>query len=270
MRQIAVYGKGGIGKSTVTQNVAAALAESGRKILLTGCDPKADSTRLLTGSFQRETVMEQLLESGEELTREQMIRTGFCGIDTVESGGPEPGVGCAGRGISLALMMMERAGIREEDYDYVFYDVLGDVVCGGFAAPIRDGKAKEIYIVCSGELMSLFAANNICRGIAHYASGGEVRLGGLICNGRDLSWEQDLVREFADRIQSVMIGWIPKNRIVQLAEMDSQTVLEYAPDHAMAGIYRDLAGRIEDNTARQIPQPLTNMELEELVRKYLV
>ncbi len=269
MRQIAIYGKGGVGKSTVTQNLAAALAEQGNQVLLTGCDPKADSVRLILGGFGGETVMELAEKYGDRLEKRQIARTGFLGVTAVESGGPQPGTGCAGRGISLALQMMESVGIYDDHYDYAFYDVLGDVVCGGFAAPIREGKAQEIYIVCSGEMMALYAANNICRGIAHYACEGAVRLGGLICNGKDIAWEQEIVQDFAQRIGTQMIGFIPRHIIMQEAELGRKTVIEYAPDHPQADHYRKLAERIDRNRQYAIPTPLENGQLEELFMEFL-
>lgn len=269
MRQIAIYGKGGVGKSTITQNLTAALAEKGRRILLTGCDPKADSVRLIIGKFIPKTVMELIAEYGDGIDRDMIVSRGFGGISVIESGGPRPGVGCAGRGITLALQIMEAAGVFDDEYDYAFYDVLGDVVCGGFAAPIREGKAKEIYIVCSGELMALYAANNICMGIANYANDGDVRLGGIICNGRDISWEQELVSEFAEAIGTQMIGYIPKNIIMQKAELERKTVIEYAPDDKQADDFRKLAEKIENNKLLSVPKPLEKDELEKLFEKYL-
>lgn len=164
LRQIAIYGKGGIGKSTTTQNLTAGLAESGKKVMVVGCDPKADSTRLLLGGLAQRTVLDTLRETGDSIELPNILRDGYLGIKCVESGGPEPGVGCAGRGIITSINLLERLGADTEELDYVFYDVLGDVVCGGFAMPIREGKAKEIYIVASGEVMALYAANNISKG----------------------------------------------------------------------------------------------------------
>ena len=267
MRQIAIYGKGGVGKSTITQNLTAAFAEKGRRILLTGCDPKADSVRLIIGRFIPETVMELIAEYGDNIDKDMIVSRGFGDISVVESGGPRPGVGCAGRGITLALQIMEAAGVFDDEYDYAFYDVLGDVVCGGFAAPIR--KAKEIYIVCSGELMALYAANNICMGIANYADDGDVRLGGIICNGKDISWEQELVSEFAEAIGTQMIGYIPKNIIMQKAELERKTVIEYAPDDEQADDFRQLAEKIENNKLLSVPNPLAKDNLEKLFEKYL-
>ncbi|MBR3023856.1 MAG: AAA family ATPase, partial [Oscillospiraceae bacterium] len=174
MRQIAIYGKGGIGKSTTTQNLTAGLVERGNKVMVVGCDPKADSTRLLLGGLAQKTVLDTLRENGDDIELEDIIKEGYGGTLCVESGGPEPGVGCAGRGIITSIGLLESLGAYTDDLDYVFYDVLGDVVCGGFAMPIREGKAKEIYIVASGEMMALYAANNISKGIARYATQGGV------------------------------------------------------------------------------------------------
>ena len=174
MRQIAIYGKGGIGKSTTTQNIVAALSEAGHKCMIVGCDPKADSTRLILNRKAQSTVMDMAREKGsvEDLEIEEVLLTGFKGIKCAESGGPEPGVGCAGRGVIASINFLEQNGAYTDDLGFVFYDVLGDVVCGGFAMPIREGKAKEIYIVTSGEMMAMYAANNIAKGILKYAQSG--------------------------------------------------------------------------------------------------
>ena len=177
-RQVAFYGKGGIGKSTVSQNMASA----GRKVMVVGCDPKADCTSMLTGDFLNDTVLEQVraLYRGSRLEEgvDDVVKMGFAGIACIEAGGPEPGVGCAGRGIIAAIDLIKRKGLIDDSLDFVFYDVLGDVVCGGFAMLIRQGFAREIYLVTSGEMMSLYAANNICKGVRRYASSGQARIGG--------------------------------------------------------------------------------------------
>ena len=269
MRQIAIYGKGGIGKSTTTQNLCAALSEMGKKIMIVGCDPKADSTRLILGGLTHKTVLDTMRDKDEEdITLEDFMYTGFNGIKAVESGGPEPGVGCAGRGIVTAIELLENLGAYESDLDYCLYDVLGDVVCGGFAMPIREGKAKEIYIVCSGEMMSLYAANNICRGITRYAAQGKTKLGGLICNSRLVDNERELVEEFAQRIGTQLIYFLPRDNIVQHAELNRRTVIEQAPDSAQAGEYRKLAATIDANQNFCVPTPISNDELEQLLMKY--
>lgn len=269
MRQIAIYGKGGIGKSTTTQNLAAALGESGKTVMIVGCDPKADSTRLILNRMPDNTVLDVMRGFDEdEIDLRQFLFCGYHGIKAVESGGPEPGVGCAGRGIVTAINLLEGKGAYTPDLDYVFYDVLGDVVCGGFAMPIREGKAEEIYIVCSGEMMSLYAANNICKGIQRYAKAGKTRLGGLICNSRCVDHEQDLVKEFAEKLNTILLYFVPRNNLVQRAECLRKTVLEYAPDSVQAQAYRELAGKIDGNSFFSVPTPLTQGELESLLVKY--
>lgn len=170
----------------------------------------------------------------EDVELEDFLYTGFGGIRTVESGGPEPGVGCAGRGIVTAINLLENLGAYTPDLDYVLYDVLGDVVCGGFAMPIREGKAQEIYIVCSGEMMSLYAANNICKGIQRYAASGKTKLGGLICNSRLVDNERELVEEFAQKLNTQLLYFIPRDNLVQHAELQRKTVIEQAPESAQA------------------------------------
>lgn len=200
MRQIAIYGKGGIGKSTTTQNLTAALAEMGKKIMIVGCDPKADSTRLILNGLAQKSVLDSLREEGEDIELAEVLKDGFGGIKCVESGGPEPGVGCAGRGIITSINLLEQLGAYTPDLEYVFYDVLGDVVCGGFAMPIREGKAKEVYIVASGEMMAMYAANNISKGIQKFAITGGTRLGGIICNSRKVDNELEMLEAFAKEL----------------------------------------------------------------------
>ncbi len=270
MRKIAIYGKGGIGKSTTTQNTVAALAEMGKKIMIVGCDPKADSTRLMLGGLSQNTVLDTLRESGEDLDLDDVVKLGFMGTRCVESGGPEPGVGCAGRGIITSINLLEQLGAYSEkfDLDYVFYDVLGDVVCGGFAMPMREGKAKEIYIVVSGEMMAMYAANNICKGIVKFAEGGGVRLGGLICNSRNVDHEKDLIENLADRLGTRMIHFVPRDNVVQRAEINRKTVIDFEAAAGQADEYRQLAAAIDKNQMFVIPKPIPMDELESLLIKY--
>lgn len=270
MRQIAIYGKGGIGKSTTTQNTVVALAEMGRKVTIVGCDPKADSTRLILHSKAQTTVMDLARERGtvEDLELDEVLVEGYLGVRCAESGGPEPGVGCAGRGVITAINFLEENGAYTEDTDYVFYDVLGDVVCGGFAMPIRENKAKEIYIVTSGEMMAMYAANNISKGILKYAQTGTVRLGGLICNSRQTDKENELIEALAKSLNTQMIHFMPRDNEVQRAELRKQTVIEYNPNHPQADEYRALAQKIENNKMMTIPTPLAMEELEALLMEY--
>lgn len=268
MRKIAIYGKGGIGKSTTTQNTVAGLAEAGKKVLVVGCDPKADSTRLLLGGLAQQTVLDTLREEGEDVVLDDVIKKGYKNTSCVESGGPEPGVGCAGRGIITSINLLEQLGAYEEEYDYAFYDVLGDVVCGGFAMPMREGKAQEIYIVVSGEMMAMYAANNISKGIVKYADAGKVRLGGLICNSRKVDNEAAMIDAFAKKLGTQMIHFVPRDNMVQRAEINRKTVIEFNPEHAQADEYRQLAKKIDDNKMFVIPKPLKIEELEQLLVEY--
>ena len=268
IRQIAIYGKGGIGKSTTTQNLTAGLLDAGKNVMIVVCDPKADSTRLMLGGLAQKTVLDTLREEGEDVDLGAIMKEGFKGVRCVESGGPEPGVGCAGRGIITSIGLLERLGAYTDDLDYVFYDVLGDVVCGGFAMPIREGKAQEIYIVASGEMMALYAANNISKGIARYAKTGGVRLGGIICNSRNVDREVELVRAFAKELGTQMIHFVPRDNVVQRAEIHKKTVIEYEPQSKQADEYRALAKAIEENTNFVIPTPISQERLEEILIEY--
>lgn len=269
-RKIAIYGKGGIGKSTTTQNTAAALAHfHSKKVFIHGCDPKADSTRLILGGKPQATLMDTLREEGaEKVTNEKVIKVGYEGIRCVESGGPEPGVGCAGRGVITAIDLMENNKAYTDDLDFIFFDVLGDVVCGGFAMPIRDGKAQEVYIVASGEMMAVYAANNICKGLVKYAKQSGVRLGGVICNSRKVDKEQEFIEEFTAAIGTQMIHFVPRDNVVQKAEFNKKTVTEYDETQNQALEYSALAQKIIENKNFVIPKPLSMDQLESMVVKY--
>jgi nitrogenase iron protein NifH len=270
LRQIAFYGKGGIGKSTTSQNTLAALAELGHRILIVGCDPKADSTRLILHSKAQDTILSLAAAQGsvEDLEIEDVMKIGFNGIKCVESGGPEPGVGCAGRGVITSINFLEENGAYD-DIDYVSYDVLGDVVCGGFAMPIRENKAQEIYIVMSGEMMAMYAANNISKGILKYANSGGVRLGGLICNERQTDKELELAENMAAKLGTQLIYFVPRDNIVQHAELRRMTCIEYAPDSQQSAHYRSLAAKIDANGGKGIiPTPITMDELEDMLMEH--
>jgi nitrogenase iron protein NifH len=270
IRQCAIYGKGGIGKSTTTQNLVAALAEAGKKVMIIGCDPKADSTRLILHTKMQNTIMEMAAEAGtiEDIELEDVLLTGYGDVKCTESGGPEPGVGCAGRGVITAINFLEEEGAYTDDLDFVFYDVLGDVVCGGFAMPIRENKAQEIYIVCSGEMMAMYAANNISKGICKYAKSGGVRLAGLICNSRKCDREDELIMALAAKLGTQMIHFVPRDNIVQRAEIRRMTVIEYDPTCGQADEYRALAQKIINNELFVIPTPVTMDELEDLLMEF--
>ncbi|MFH0975238.1 MAG: nitrogenase iron protein [Spirochaetota bacterium] len=268
LRKIAIYGKGGIGKSTTTQNLTAGLAELGKKVMIVGCDPKADATRLLLGGLAQRTVLDTLRDEGEDIELDVILKKGYGNTKCVESGGPEPGVGCAGRGIITAIGMLERLGAYTDDLDYVFYDVLGDVVCGGFAMPIREGIAQEIYIVASGEMMALYAANNIAKGIQKFAKQGGVRLGGIIGNSRNVDGELELLEAFAKELGTQLLYFVPRDNVVQRAEIRKKTVIEYEPESEQADKYRALARKIEENKLFVIPKPMIQEKLEEIILEH--
>lgn len=266
MRKFCVYGKGGIGKSTVVSNISAALAEDDdRTVMVMGCDPKADTTRNLIGK-RIPTVLDAFRDKGPENMRlDEIIFKGFNGVYCAESGGPEPGVGCAGRGVLTAADTLARLGAFEKlKPDVVIYDVLGDVVCGGFAMPLRRGLADDVYIVTTCDPMAIYAANNICKGIKRFAERGQVFLGGIIYNGRSAVDEPSIVENFAERLGTKLVGRLPMSDLIPRAEIRRKTVIEYAPDSEMAGIFRVLGLAVLENEDRAVPEPLSDDELDKI------
>ncbi len=245
MIKIAVYGKGGIGKSTTVSNVSAALADMGYKVMQIGCDPKADSTASLHGQGEIKTVLDLVRERKDGFTLEEMVHEGYGGVICVEAGGPTPGLGCAGRGIIAALEKLKAKGAYEKyKPDVVIYDVLGDVVCGGFSMPMRGGYADKVFIITSGENMAIHAAANIAMAIDGFKDRGYAELGGIILNHRDVRDENAKVQELADDIHSKIVGELSRSETVIDAEEVGKTVIEAFPDTRMAGEYRKLAEKL--------------------------
>jgi len=278
MRQIAIYGKGGIGKSTVASNLSSAFCERGLAVMQVGCDPKRDSTRSLTGGRMIPTVLQTLREHLREgrdqsaITLDDIVVSGEGGVRCVESGGPEPGVGCAGRGVLTALQILQDLRAFETyQLDVVVYDILGDVVCGGFAQPIRAGYAEEIYLLCSGAFMSIYAANNIAKGIRRLARRGKTGLVGVICNSAgEETFERSVLTEFAETLGTRLIGFVPRSPVIQACEVEGQTVLRHSPQSDEANVFRDLAQQVLDNERRVSPTPIEQVdELEALYRRHL-
>lgn len=278
MRQIAIYGKGGIGKSTVASNLSMAFREQGLKVMQVGCDPKRDSTRNLTQGRLIPTVLEtyrEHLRMGRDeyaIALEDIVFEGSRGIYCVESGGPEPGIGCAGRGVLTAInILRDLKAFDTYGVDVVVYDVLGDVVCGGFAQPIREGYAREIYLVCSGAFMSIYAANNIAKAIRRLSRPGETGLAGVIGNSSgDEQFEKEVLAEFAQTLGSKLIHLVPRSPVIQACEVQCRTVLEHSPDSEEAEAFRKLAKRVMDNDRQVIPTPVEELsELETLYRQHL-
>ncbi|MGN1378239.1 MAG: nitrogenase iron protein NifH [Dorea sp.] len=245
MIKIAVYGKGGIGKSTTVSNVAAALAEQGLKVMQIGCDPKADSTLQLRHGDPVPTVLELYNQKKNEFQLEDMVRIGTNGVICVEAGGPTPGLGCAGRGIITALEKLKEKGAYETyQPDVVLYDVLGDVVCGGFSMPMRKGYADQVFIITSGENMAIHAAANIAMAVTNFKNRGYASLGGIILNRREVQREEEKVEELADDFHTKVIGTLSHCELVTQAEEQKKILLECYPDSDMAQEYRLLARQI--------------------------
>ena len=269
MRQIAFYGKGGVGKSTVSSNIAAALAEQGFAVMMIGCDPKHDCTRNLRGEVEIATILEtsrdkgieQLglegLVKGNKIRLDEIVYEGYGGVYCAECGGPKPGVGCAGRGVIVAIDLLTRLRAFEElNPDVVIYDVPGDVVCGGFAMPLRKGLADEVYIVTSADYLALYAANNICKGISEFATKGGPPLGGIVYNVRGILDDDTVVHDFAEKVGSHVIGHVPNAPQIAEAEIEGATVIEYEPESAIAELFRELATNIYSNKRTSVPGPL--------------
>ncbi|TAK27702.1 MAG: nitrogen fixation protein NifH [Chloroflexota bacterium] len=248
MRKIAIYGKGGIGKSTVTSAISASLSLLGYRVMQIGCDPKADSTINLTGGRPVTPIMTYLKEHGNCSSLSEIVQEGFHNIVCVEAGGPTPGLGCAGRGIITAFDTLEQLHAFEVYRpDFVLFDVLGDVVCGGFAMPIRDGYAGEVFIVTSGEKMALYAARNIKQAIDGFAYRGYAQFGGLILNRRNVPDETNVVQRFAREIEAPIVGDIPRDPDVQRYEDENKTVIEGDAGLPISRTIMDLARRIAAN-----------------------
>lgn len=244
MFQVAVYGKGGIGKSTMSANTSVALARRGAKVMQIGCDPKHDSTRLLLGGRTQQTVLDYVRDTPVGRRKlEDVIETGTDGILCAEAGGPEPGIGCAGRGILTTFETLSRLGADDLDVDIRIYDVLGDVVCGGFAVPLRREHADGVILVTSGEFMSIYAANNIMKGMLNFDA-GRPRLLGIVFNSRGGPGELEAVRRFAEASRTEVICRIPRDRLFAEAESKGHTLMELYPDSEPAHRLEELADRI--------------------------
>ena len=245
MIKIAVYGKGGIGKSTTVSNVSAALADMGYKVMQIGCDPKADSTSSLHGQGQIRTVLDLVRERKNDFALADMVAEGYGGVICVEAGGPTPGLGCAGRGIIAALeKLREKGAYSTYKPDVVIYDVLGDVVCGGFSMPMRGGYADKVFVITSGENMAIHAAANIAVALDGFRDRGYATLGGIILNHRDVRDEDAKVAELASDIGSEVIGELSRSATVTDAEDLGKTVIEAFPESPMADEYRALAKKL--------------------------
>lgn len=267
-KHIAIYGKGGIGKSTTTSNISAALAEAGYRVIQIGCDPKSDSTNTLRGNNYLPTVLDSLRE-GNQIHIDDISVEGFHGVLCIESGGPVPGVGCAGRGINAAVSLLQELNLFEEfKPDFVLYDVLGDVVCGGFAVPIRDGITDRAYVVSSSDFMAIYAANNLFKAINKYAPTGGAKLGGVIANSITPGYSKSIVDDFTSKTGTTVAGYVNRSIVVQQSELYGKTVIEANPESEQADIYRNLAKYIAENEDLVVPSPLGAADLRDWAREW--
>ena len=251
-KQVAIYGKGGIGKSTMSSNISAALASLGKKVMQIGCDPKKDSVKLLLGGEKIISVLEYLQDHDEIENVDDIVKVGFSGVKCVESGGPEPGVGCAGRGIIATFQLLEDLKLFETyKPDVVLYDVLGDVVCGGFAAPIREGYAEKVLIVTSGEKMALYAANNISSAVRNFEDRSYARIFGIVLNHRNVENETEKVQAFAEKSHIPIVGEIPRSDEIIRYEDQGKTVIEGDRDSEISQRFFDLANLLLEDEAKK-------------------
>jgi nitrogenase iron protein NifH len=268
VKTIAIYGKGGIGKSTTTSNISAALAASGLKVMQIGCDPKSDSTTTLRGGGYIPTILDTLREK-KNVKVDEIIFRGFAGIYCVEAGGPAPGVGCAGRGIITSVELLKQLRVFEElDLDIVVYDVLGDVVCGGFAVPIREGIADHVFTVSSSDFMAIYAANNLFKGIQKYSNNGGALLGGVIANSMNSTYSQAIIDDFVAVTNTRVVEYVPRSITVTKSELQGKTTIEAFPDSEQAKVYLSLANKIYNHTDSIVPEPLSDKGLHEWSLKW--
>ncbi|WP_026394549.1 AAA family ATPase [Acetobacterium malicum] len=262
-KRIAFYGKGGIGKSTIAANVSAALSKAGKKVLHIGCDPKSDSTRILV-KRRIPTVLKTLKEKGEQLNKEDILFAGAYGVTCVEAGGPEPGIGCAGMGISAVIETLEKLEVFAMDWDLIVYDVLGDVVCGGFSIPMRKQCVDTVYIVTSSEFMSLYAANNILKGIAHYETPAQKLFGGFIHNRWTSKTDKDVVDHFIQMTESHLIASIEQNQAIKMAEYQRNTMIEADPQAPISEVIENLGKDLFCEVTACDSHPLDDEAMEAL------
>lgn len=268
VKTIAIYGKGGIGKSTTTSNISAALAASGLKVMQIGCDPKSDSTTTLRGGGYIPTILDTLREK-KNVKVDEVIFQGFAGIYCVEAGGPAPGVGCAGRGIITSVELLKQLRVFEElDLDIVVYDVLGDVVCGGFAVPVREGIAEHVFTVSSSDFMAIYAANNLFKGIQKYSNNGGALLGGVIANSMNSDYHKSIIDDFVDNTKTRVVEYVPRSVTVTQSELQGKTTIEAFPDSEQAKVYKKLAEKIYNHTDSKVPTPLNDKELHDWAFKW--
>lgn len=265
MIRTAIYGKGGIGKSTIAANISAILGNRGLKVLQIGCDPKHDSTILLTSKKEKKTLLDMLSDEKNE----DCLTIGRHGVHCIEIGGPKPGVGCAGRGIICGTSYLQHKGILNNDYDCILYDVLGDVVCGGFFQPLKEQLVDVMYIVTSGEFNSLFAANNLCKGYVNsQLQSRNIRLGGLIGNCRGINNEEKILQDFSEKIHVPLIGIVPRDNRIEESTFEGIPIIDRLEKCDITNIMEKIAETIFfDQKNAEKPQPIELQEMRDIYEK---
>lgn len=271
MERIAFYGKGGIGKSTIATSASLILARKNHRVLHVGCDPKHDSSLVLVKDPNKfKTVVDQIFSGAEDLEPEDLIMEGIEGIHCVESGGPQAGRGCGGRAVSRSFEVFEEIELVDSDlYDTVVYDVLGDVVCGGFAAPMRRSARSKVVVVLSEEMMAAYAANRIAAAVTQFRSNGIV-LAGLVVNLKNNQADLSPIARFAKALNTVVLGVIPRDPLVCEAEIYRKSIVDYAPHSPVAKEISSIVDKVLsiDRNLCSVPTPLLDHKVREIMRGF--
>lgn len=269
MERIAIYGKWGIWKSTVSSNISGQFSLRGKKVLQIWCDPKADSTKKITWWKRIPTVMEMLSKQDDYVSVDELTVSWFNGIDCIEAWGPIPWTGCAGRWISKMFEVFDDIDLLEESYDLMLFDVLWDVVCWGFASPLRVWYGKKIFIVISEEIMSMYACNNICKAVNQYSRNG-IYVWGIIVNARSNTLDKTIIEEFVKKIWLDIIAFIPRSDVIACAEYKAKTLAEYQPDSEVAKIFDTLIDDIlaVKKSDKSLPTPMSEEEFDEFFKSF--
>ena len=255
---IAIYGKGGIGKSFTLANLSYMMAQQGKRVLLIGCDPKSDTTSLLFGGRSCPTIIET--SSRKKAAGEPVQIGDVCfkrdGVYAMELGGPEVGRGCGGRGIIHGFELMEKLGFHQWDFDYVLLDFLGDVVCGGFGLPIARDMCQKVIVVGSNDLQSLYVANNVCSAVDYFRKlGGNVGVAGIVINKDDGTGE---AQAFADAVGIPVLASIPADEDIRRKSANYEIIGK--PGGQWASLFEDLAQAAADSEPVR-PTPLAHEDL---------
>jgi len=269
MERIAIYWKGWIWKSTMSCNISASFSKIWKKTLQVWCDPKADSTKKLTNGRRIISIMDMLSKNDDFVWIDELVVKWFNWIDCIEAGWPIPWTWCAWRWISKMFEIFDDVDLLEEDYDVLLFDVLWDVVCWGFASPMRMWYWEKIFIVISEEIMSMYACNNICKAIKQYSRNG-IYVWWVIVNARSNTLDKEIIEEFVKKIWLEIIAFIPRSDVIACAEYKAKTVLEFDPEAKVIENFDKLVSDIisikKEN--QKDPKPMSEEEFDEFFKKF--